>query len=282
MKSTTYAGLLALLPVFDAAAALAAPPSTASQVPGLEILPLPALPPAPADRGEPEFCDHLLTKARTPGGKVAEALGWAVTAEAPFGAYQAVSFVGHAEPATSGACNLSQGNIAFFRGDRLVALAYAAEGAPSSIGRITPFGVGGLRVWSGDLIPAPVADIRPVGPDGIALTPPASEQIQCDGKARLPYLYGLPVDLARILLAEAGWQPVDQAASGTRSPGQADDIAAAGIIEVEDCAGTGFAFCSYAYQGEAGDLSLVTAGEIGADGSLPFVTGYGVTCQAAP
>ena len=49
--------------------------------------------------------------------------------------------------------------------------------------------------------------------------------------------------------------------------------------EVDDCSGTGFAFCAFRYSGSAGDLTVITAGEIGEDGSLPTVVRYAVDCR---
>jgi hypothetical protein len=48
---------------------------------------------------------------------------------------------------------------------------------------------------------------------------------------------------------------------------------------VQECSGTGFGFCDYAYAGPAGTLSVITMGEIGEDGRLPVVSDYGVDCR---
>ncbi len=94
----------------------------------------------------------------------------------------------------------------------------------------------------------------------------------------MPLIYGQPVDRARAALAQAGWSPLPY--TGERGPqGLAPDIAAAGVTEVEECSGTGFGFCAYRYRGPAGDLSVTTMGDFGADGSLPVVAFYGVDCR---
>ena len=80
-----------------------------SQVPGLDLVALADLPAAPQDQGEPDFCAHLFVETvTTPGGKDAAAKGWHVTAELPLGDLTAVSFIGHATPATSGTWNGSR------------------------------------------------------------------------------------------------------------------------------------------------------------------------------
>jgi hypothetical protein len=52
------------------------------------------------------------------------------------------------------------------------------------------------------------------------------------------------------------------------------------VTEVEDCSGTGFAFCGFRYTGPAGDLSVVTVGEGDENGGLPLVARYSVDCKA--
>jgi hypothetical protein len=83
------------------------------------------------------------------------------------------------------------------------------------------------------------------------------------------------------MLAESGWKPADMSAAGTRSLGMAEDIAKHGIVEVEDCSGTGFGFCLYQYEGPAGSLVVTTAGQIEADGTMPTVVSYSVACSPA-
>ena len=256
-----------------------AEPQVVSQVAGLVVGgPFDAVPAAPAEKGDQESCSHLFVETpTTEAGRATQVEGWNVTSEAPFGDLTAVGFVAASEAFTSGTCELLDGNIGLFFGTRMIALLYSTEKSRPVIGSAQAFGETGLRIFSGDMIPSPVADIRRIGTDGIAVTPPALEEPACNGVATLPYLYGLPIDLARALLIDRGWQPVPGSAE-SQSMGQAQNIAAHGVIEVEDCSGTGFAFCTYSYSGPAGRLSVTTAGEIGEEGQLPSVTGYGVDC----
>jgi hypothetical protein len=276
--------ILRLSHAFAAAATTLSAPALAetrysSQVPGLALVALDALPAARGDQTEAEFCDHLFVATpETAAGRAAQAQGWKVTTELPFGDLTAVSFVGGAIPATSGTCELVDGNVGFFSGDQLVALLYRSEGDDPMIGRMEPFGEGGLRVFSGDLLPSPVADVQGSGTDDIAAVTLADEEPVCGGTASVPNIYNLPIDKARIRLIEAGWQPVPGDLE-TQSQSWASHIAAAGVPEVDECSGTGFAFCAYSYTRPIGELSVVTAGEGGEDGGLPFVSSYGVTCR---
>lgn len=248
-----------------------------SQVPGLELVALTTLPAAPKGQGDTEFCTHLFVEtATTAGGKDATSKGWHVTAEAPFGDLTAVSFVGSAVPATSGTCELSDGNVGLYSGSQLVALLYSTRPDALMIGRIRPFG-DGLRILSGDLLPGTVADLVRIG-TSVSVTAPAAEEPVCGGTALIPGIEGLPIDKARTLLQRAGWAPIP-GDPAQQNLGWAKDIAAAGVPEVDDCSGTGFAFCAFRYSGPAGELSVTTAGEGGEDGSLPAVSSYGVDCR---
>ena len=263
------------------ALALAATPAKAelaSQIPGLDIVALDRLPAAPAGPGEVEFCSHLSIAPATAAGRAAQTLGWIVTAEVPFGDLTAVSFVGSFVQGTSGTCLRQDGNVGFFKGDKLTALIYATDTENLPIGFVAPFAETGLRLWSGDYLPMPIADIQP-RPDGIAITPLAASEPVCNGSAEVPLIYNLPIDIARKELAKAGWQPMPFTGDRSESRGLDTEIAARGVPEVDICSGTGFGFCGYAYSGPAGNLGVTTMGEFGEDGSFPTVAGYGVNCR---
>lgn len=263
------------------ALALSATPAAAelaSQIPGLDIVALESLPAAWSGQGDVAFCSHLATTPETPAGRAAQSLGWIVTAEAPFGDLTAVSFVGSFLQGTSGTCLRQDGNVGFFAGDRLTALIYATDAKEMPIGFIRPFADNGLRLWSGDYLPMPIADIQLL-PDGITVTPLAATEPVCNGTAQVPLIYGLPIDIARKDLAKAGWQPVPFTGDRSESRGLDAEIAARGVPEVDVCSGTGFGFCGYAYSGPAGSLGVTTMGEFGEDGSFPTVANYGVDCR---
>lgn len=269
-----FLGLLAL-------PAAAAGPHVASQVPGVQVLRLDHLNPAPAAGPDRAACEHLLLpEPQTPAGKRLAQLGWGVTSEETIGAWTAVSFVSGYSAATSGTCELVDGNVGLFTGDKLEIVVYATDEPAVMIGQIDRFGAAGLRIYSGDLVPQPVADLQAVGADGLVVTPPALSEPVCNGAAQVPYIYGLPIDMARQMLALAGWQPAPPEA--VEEFGIAPDLAAAGVPEVESCAGTGFGFCAFTYAGPAGRLSVTTVGEIAEDGSLPPVVGYGASCGTTP
>jgi hypothetical protein len=264
-----------LLPLLLLATPALAQMDLSSQVPGLAIAPLDDVPNSPMNQGDREACAHKLVGApTTPAGEVAHFQGWGVTAEVPIGDLTAVSFVGRFGQGTSGSCELLDGNVGLFRGDRLLAVIYSEDPERLLIGSARAFG-SGLRLWSGDFQPVPLADVV-LTPAGAAVVPLAASEQVCNGAASVPLIYGLPIDRARQALAAAGWQPI----TGQTNPlSYAAEIAAAGVPEVEDCSGTGFGYCAYRYTGPAGELSVTTMGEIAENGALPAVVGYGVDCR---
>lgn len=246
-----------------------------TRLPAIAFVPLDRLPANPSRGNLSGDCDHLLTTPESEAGRLAKTLGWGITAEMRVAGVTAVSFVGSATPATSGTCQLTDGNIGLFEGGHLIALAYARPSAKWSIGRIAPRAAGGARIWDGDVVPRPIADLAPRAGGGFTIGAVATRDPVCNGAAIVPTIYDRPIDRARVILRRAGWDPVPTAIDPGNRDSRVADLAAAGISEVEDCAGTGLGFCSFAYRGKAGDLSVITVG----DGPMPVVSGYRVACR---
>ncbi|WP_047099804.1 PASTA domain-containing protein [Sphingomonas sanxanigenens] len=242
-----------------------------SSVAAVRIAPLAVLPRAPADAGEGD-CSHLLQAPRSAAGRMVANKGWKVTAEQSIGRYQAVSFVGRVEQGTSGSCLLDAGNIALFEGTTLRAIVHGADGNTAAVGHAEPVEGGALRIWNGDFLSQPVADLAVGANGGATVTAPAPEERVCRGKGAVPNIYGMPIDKARAALGRAGWTPVR--ADMVPTDPRAADLIRHGVIEAEDCSGTGFGYCGFAYRGAAGRLSVTTVG----DAAMPEVSGYGVTC----
>lgn len=273
MKQTLLPALFATLTI-GASAQSASPAVTArftTQVPAIAFVPVDRLPANPSPTALSARCGHLMLSPATPGGRLARKLGWGVTAEISLDRRTAVSFVGSAKPATSGTCALDRGNIGIFEGGRIVALAHARSTAGRSIGALSPLPGRGARIWDDDLVRRPIGDLIRQAGGPVAIDKVAGEDQVCGGGAIVPNLYDQPIDRARMALRKAGWMQLT--ATGARSE-QAVQLAAAGIPEAEDCAGTGFGFCSFAYRGRAGTLTVISVG----DGPMPAVSGYRVAC----
>jgi len=249
-------------------------PHLASSVPGLMLTPAQVLPPAPAGAAARDGCDHLLSKPKSSAARDVADRGWAVTGEAKVGSYRAVSFVGKMEQGTSGSCLLEKGNIGFFQGDKLVALAWMKPGAHRSIARLEQRSGQDARLWDGDFLSQPLADIQSDGDGAIAVGPMAKQDAVCEGAAQIPNLYGIPIAKARNLLARQGWKPVTRNRTKDEIGYAIAGLVEQGLTEVDDCSGTGFGFCRFDYTGAAGTLGVTTVG----DGDFP-VADYAVQCR---
>lgn len=246
----------------------------ASDLANIRMKPLNMLPKAGGSADDRDGCPNLLIKPKSAAAKQVAAQGWAVMADLPLGAgpYRAVSFAGVMQAATSGTCNIAQGNVAVFDNDKLVALAYGKSAEDTAIGTLTALEGGAVRVWDGDIPAAPAGDLH-VDADGtLRLTKVADEDAVCHGRAKVPNVYGTPIDKARKALIAQGWKPVRGGASD--EPRQAA-LVKRGITEAASCAGTGLAYCDFEYVGPAGKLTLTTAGE----SALPSVVDYDVKCR---
>lgn len=239
----------------------------------VELRRLPA-PPEPVDAG---FCDHLLVEPGTTGGAEVAALGWGVTGEVSLGGFDVVSFVGGFEPGTSGSCRTSDGNVALFEGDRLRWLVYGEKDASGRIGSIELFEDRAIRIWGGDFLPQPVADLHVDASGAVSLAALADEEQFCDGQTTVPNIHGMPIAAAREELASAGWGPLLGILAGEPPDSRAEALKAGGLYEVQSCSPTGFGFCSFRYGGQFAELSVVTVGD-GTPSSTPQVARYGVSC----
>jgi hypothetical protein len=242
-----------------------------SSVASVQLNPVNALPKAPASAASREECGAV--DAKSPAAQQVAKAGWGVTGEGKLGSYQLVSFAGQFEPGTSGSCQVGKGNVAVFDGEQIVAIAYVPSGKSQSIGRIAPFGQGGLRIWDGDVVPAPLADFTLEGTQ-LAVAPPARREQVCGGKAVVPGIYGAPIGKARARLIAAGWEPVNHGAAADRTDSREQELAEKGVTEVESCSGTGFGFCAFDYKRAGATLSVITVG----DGEDPGVSDYRTRC----
>jgi hypothetical protein len=250
-----------------------------SEIKGLDFTlydnPLPRAPGPVQNRSE---CENYVVRPVSAAGRLVAARGWAVTGDEAFGTYRAVSFAGKFEPSTSAHCSVEQGNIGIFNGTKLLALAYAPQGSEESIGKIVTLEDGGLRVWSGDILSSPIGDIHVPHGELMRLGALAAEDSFCHSKVLVPNIYGQPIDKARRILMDKGWKPV---ASKPVSDPEAREAGFVkhGIVEVDSCAGTGYAFCAFNYKSSMGLLSVTTAGEGSEMKDTPNVVDYHVRCR---
>ncbi|MEA3041533.1 MAG: hypothetical protein QOC65_1022 [Sphingomonadales bacterium] len=228
---------------------------------------LPAVTPYGGDRDG--YCGARV-RSRTPGGRIAERRGWRVVREVSFHGLHAVLVVRGYDPGTSGHCFSKDPNLAFFRGDRLLGMLYSAAGGGIGMNDIRQVGEH-LRVWD---------DLSPVGQislDGTSLTfdRVAGNDAVCEGRYRVPAVFGQPYSRARRILRGAGWialPSTEETFEGDRT----EDYRGR-FPEAESCSGTGYGYCNFTLSTRNAPASLVvtTAGEE-AD---PVVTNYEVSCD---
>ncbi|HEY4199956.1 MAG TPA: hypothetical protein VGM83_05285 [Devosiaceae bacterium] len=287
-KRNLFMVALALAPIGTTSAAMAAQGAVGindqpaelravSKVSDLKFTLLAKLPSAPPSGRETSGCENFVISPTSSAGKLVADQGWSVTGEAPLGDDEAVSFAAVFEQGTSGTCAIQQGNVAIFHDETLLAIAYAPHPTDETIGSIASLEGGNVRVWSGDLLSTPVADLELL--DGgylLQLGDVAAEETLCGGKAVVPNIYGTGIDKARAKLAASGWQPVlNITETGGDQYGREIDLAKHGITEVNTCSGTGLGYCDFNYVGKAGKLNVSTVGE----DDFPVVAGYAVDCN---
>lgn len=264
-----------------AAPAVAQQLQVASQREGIEIVATSELPTGPGTDDEASVCGFPEADNRSVGAEAVSAAGWLVTNQYGQGAFDYVSFVGRATPGTSGSCLYEDGHVAVFRGEELLAVVSPAADSDRDIGMIVGWqDQGGVRIFDGEYLPAPLADLK-VHAENLALVRPvATRDSFCGGRIEVPNVYGLPIHQARILLLDEGWG-LHQAQSLAPSD-PASDIAQGegGLPEIQGCAGTGFGYCNFQYDWADGvaTLTLTTAGDW-PEGSSPPVVNYGAECN---
>ena len=207
----------------------------ATEIKGITISPVSVLPTAPKPAKKRESCTFRI-EPKTTAGQLVAAKGWAVTGEVKIGSYTAVSFVGQCEEGGSGTEVMTRGNIGIFS-DKLLAIAYAKQADDPLIGTVRQLDGGGARLYDGDRLGAPVADLKLTDAGEFILTSLAAFDSVCGGSDKIPNVFNLPIDKARKLITNAGWKPVQAKLETDRD--YENNLHKAGLTEVDGCSGTG-------------------------------------------
>jgi len=281
----------AKVPAVAAPAPAAAPGTQPADVAGLRLEPLSALPALPQEDGV-EAAGDCAVEPKSAEARAAVAEGWKVFAEREWQGYRVVG-VALAPGVLAGmGCTAGAGRLLFFRDGQAVAQVFE-PGARADEG---DSGVQGFddgedaRARGGDaalgVFDWAVQRARVRAEDGaLRLTALPPTDRYCGGRAVVPRVEGVALPQARERLLAQGWRAAPPA---REEPGFVRDLVEAGYPEVEDCAGTGLGFCSFAYRNEAGDrLTLVSAGELsrpekpGDEEYWPHARQAGVACAGA-
>jgi len=249
-----------------------------TDIKGITMSPVSVLPAAPEPAKKRESCTSRI-EPKTTAGQLVAAKGWAVTGEVKVGRYTVVSFVGQCEQGGSGTEVMTQGNLGIFS-DKLLAIAYTRQADDLLIGTVRKLDGGGARLYDGDRLGAPVADLRLTDAGEFTLASLAAFDPVCGRRAKVPNVFNLPIDKARKRIMDAGWKPVE--AKLEEDQGYENDLHKAGVTEADGCAGTGMGYCSFEYTGAFGKLSVTTTGDPDVKkGDFPKVLKYEVTCGGA-
>ena len=198
--------------------------------------------------------------------------GWGILSEVRLAKYHFIAFAGSFDGGTSGICRISQSNIAIFEQDNLLGIIYLDGSDASLIGSIRLMDAGFIRVFSGDTIQMPVADIH-FSLSGFELKTISALTAYCNGTSIVPSVFGKDIIEARNELIDYGFEPIE--AIEPSLPVWRMNLIDDGIREVDACSGSGYSFCKFRYKNENSSVNLITAG----DNAFPSVVRIGVNCK---
>ncbi len=247
--------------------------SFASQVEGIEATALVDLPAGQANPNDPanEFCVMSSGDFTTKAGQAVAAKNWLVTAEVEREDLTFISFVERSQAGTSASCLLSDGNVGIFRGRELLGVIYSNEAVNRSIGFIQKLEDDRLRIWDGDYLAMPLADLQIVDRDLVIVRSVADNDSFCSGQVSVPNIFGLKIQDARRVLFAEGWV-VNPLLSDQSHEWYSDLVAS--LPELDVCSGTGLGFCAFGYiKNGSNALGVTTAGED------YRVAGFSATCE---
>jgi hypothetical protein len=198
--------------------------------------------------------------------------GWGILSEVRLAKYHFIAFAGSFDGGTSGTCSISQSNIAIFEQDNLLGIIYLDASDASLIGSLRLMDAGFIRVFSGDTIQMPVADIH-LSLSGFELKTISALTAYCNGTSIVPSVFGKDIIEARNELINYGFEPIE--AIEPSLPVWRMNLIDDGIREVDACSGSGYSFCKFRYKNENSSVNLITAG----DDAFPSVVRIGVNCK---
>ena len=198
--------------------------------------------------------------------------GWGILSEVSLAKYHFIAFAGSFSGGTSSTCSISQSNIAIFEQDNLLGIIYLDASDASLIGSIRLMDAGFVRVFSGDAIQMPVADIH-LSLNAFELKTISDLTAHCNGTSIVPSVFGKDIIEARNVLINHGFEPIE--AIEPSLPVWRMHLINDGIREVDACSGIGYSFCKFRYKNENSSVNLITAG----DDAFPSVVRIGVNCM---
>ena len=198
--------------------------------------------------------------------------GWGILSEVRLAKYHLIAFAGSFSAGTSNTCSISQGNIAIFEQNNLLGIIHLDAPEATLIGSLELMDAGFIRVFSGDTIQMPVADIH-LSLNAFELKTISDLTAHCNGTSIVPSVFGKDIIEARNVLINHGFEPIE--AIEPSLPVWRMHLINDGIREVDACSGIGYSFCKFRYKNENSSVNLITAG----DDAFPSVVRIGVNCM---
>ncbi|BAV99670.1 hypothetical protein [Lysobacter enzymogenes] len=269
----------------------AAPGSLPTDIAGLRLERLSALPALPK-QDNAEVAGDCSVEPKSAEARAAVVRGWKVFAEREWQGYRVVGVAGAPGVLAGMGCTAGGGRLLFFRDGQAVAQVFEPDArAEEGDSGVQGFDDGeDAKLRGGDaalgVFDWAVQRARVRAEDGaLRLVALPETDRYCGGRAAVPRVEGVALPQARERLLAHGWRA---APPQREEPGFVGGLVEAGFPEVEDCAGTGQGFCSFAYRNDAGDrLTLISAGELsrpekpGDEEYWPHARHAGVACAGA-
>ena len=231
------------------------------KVEGFEYASLKTIPTGPNPEVDEFQCGHFVIDEEDLKFQQSTSIqesGWAVISETKLANIKLIAFAGQLGNGTSGSCLITQTNIAVLQDDNLVGVIYLDDPEAHHIGNLILSDAGYVRIFSGDFIQVPYAEMH-LTENGLSILPTSKFTAYCKGQTILPDTLGQNIKTARQTLIDLGYAPV--VIADRSIPDWRLNLLDEGIFEVEACSGTGFAFCRFQYQNDVSSIALVTAGE---------------------
>ena len=212
---------------------------------------------------------------KTALGKAVHAAGWHVMNEITINKLLAVTAFASAEDGTSGSCYINDSVVFASAGNDLYELKRLEEQTKTSTIIAQPYRGKAIRIHGNSPYDVPIAELSRHNNDNVKVNSLPPSEHECNGAVSIPFILGLTVSSARERLKADNWLPLGGHAA-EELDFRTKEYQNAGFPEFFSCSGTGFAFCTLAYQHPTGArLEVVTIGEV----SDPDINDWNIECK---
>ena len=181
--------------------------------------------------------------------------GWAILSESQLDQYELIAFAGKFEVETSATCYVTESAIAIFDNGSLLGVIYLEGRDDVLIGHFEKMDDGFLRLYSGDPLQVPVADLN-IHTNGLKLDPISKRPLRyCGKKTVIPNTLGMTIQDARDKLWTSGFDRIEH----EQEPESYTSKTYPGINELVGCS-LGIPWCYFEYEDKHSKVTLRTLG----------------------